>query len=87
MLLALYGYPQSPGLVFTKRRIDLRRHPGEISFPGGRRDHPDEEELATTALREAEEEVGSTPATVEMDGALPPWAHSSPDTRCTRSWA
>ncbi len=24
--------------VFTKRREDLRRHPGEISFPGGRSD-------------------------------------------------
>ncbi len=71
VLLALYGYPQRPGLVFTKRRIDLRRHPGEISFPGGRRDHP-EEELATTALREAEEEVGLDPATVDVVGALPP---------------
>jgi 8-oxo-dGTP pyrophosphatase MutT (NUDIX family) len=57
--------------VFTKRRIDMRRHAGEISFPGGRRDSP-EEPLATTALREAEEEVGLDPATVELAGALPP---------------
>jgi 8-oxo-dGTP pyrophosphatase MutT (NUDIX family) len=71
VLLALYGYPEAPGLVFTKRRIDLRRHPGEISFPGGQRDHADEP-LATTALREAEEEVGLDPGEVELAGALPP---------------
>lgn len=57
--------------VFTKRRDDLRRHPGEISFPGGRRDHPDET-LETTALREAEEEVGLTPAEVDLVGTLAP---------------
>jgi len=57
--------------VFTKRREDLRRHPGEISFPGGRRDHP-HEALHATALREAEEEIGLTPAAVELVGTLTP---------------
>jgi 8-oxo-dGTP pyrophosphatase MutT (NUDIX family) len=57
--------------VFTKRREDLRRHPGEISFPGGRRDHP-HEELHTTALREAEEEIGLSPDAVDLLGELPP---------------
>jgi 8-oxo-dGTP pyrophosphatase MutT (NUDIX family) len=57
--------------VFTKRREDLRRHPGEISFPGGRRDHP-HEQLHTTALREAEEEIGLSPDAVELLGELPP---------------
>jgi 8-oxo-dGTP pyrophosphatase MutT (NUDIX family) len=57
--------------VFTERREDLRRHAGEISFPGGRRDHPDED-LRTTALREAHEEIGLDPADVELVGALPP---------------
>jgi 8-oxo-dGTP pyrophosphatase MutT (NUDIX family) len=71
VLVPLFGYPQRPGLVFTERRADLRRHAGEISFPGGRRDHPDEF-LLTTALREAEEEIGLSPAEVEVVGALPP---------------
>jgi 8-oxo-dGTP pyrophosphatase MutT (NUDIX family) len=71
VLIPMFGYPQRPGLVFTERRHDLRRHAGEISFPGGRRDHPDEELLAT-ALREAEEEIGLTPGEVEVLGALPP---------------
>jgi len=44
-------------VVFTKRRADLRRHAGEISFPGGRRD-PSDADLSETALREAEEEIG-----------------------------
>ncbi|MET0823758.1 MAG: CoA pyrophosphatase, partial [Solirubrobacterales bacterium] len=71
VLVAIYGYPERPGLVFTERRADLRRHAGEISFPGGRRDHPSET-LLETALREAEEEIGLAPDRVELAGALPP---------------
>jgi 8-oxo-dGTP pyrophosphatase MutT (NUDIX family) len=70
VLLPLYGWPDEPGLVFTERRADLRRHAGEISFPGGRRDDGDAD-LATTALREAEEEIGLDPAAVELGEALP----------------
>ncbi len=71
VLVPIFGYPERPGLIFTERRHDLRRHAGEISFPGGRRDHPDEP-LETTALREAEEEIGLAPEQVEVVGALPP---------------
>jgi 8-oxo-dGTP pyrophosphatase MutT (NUDIX family) len=56
--------------VFTRRRADLRRHAGEISFPGGRRDEG--ETLVETALREAEEEVGLPRASVDLLGALEP---------------
>ena len=69
VLVPLYRDPLTA--VFTERRDDLRRHAGEISFPGGRQDHPDED-LRTTALREAEEEIGLDPAGVELVGALPP---------------
>jgi 8-oxo-dGTP pyrophosphatase MutT (NUDIX family) len=71
VLLALYGWPQDPGLIFTERRADLRRHAGEISFPGGRQD-PGDADLAATALREAQEEIALEPARVELAGALPP---------------
>ena len=57
--------------VFTKRRDDLRRHPGEISFPGGRYEEG-EANLIATALREAEEEIGLPQAAVEILGALQP---------------
>ena len=73
VLLPLHGWPDGPGLIFTERRADLRRHAGEISFPGGRRDDTDAD-LTTTALREAEEEIGLPPALVEVCGALPPAA-------------
>ena len=71
VLVPLFGWPDDPGLVFTERRSDLRRHAGEISFPGGRQDHTDED-LRHTALREAHEEVGLKPERVELVGALPP---------------
>lgn len=71
VLVPIFGYPHRPGAVFTERRHDLRRHGGEISFPGGRPDDPGEE-LQATALREAEEEIGLDPAGVDLVGALAP---------------
>ena len=57
--------------VFTRRRDDLSRHAGEISFPGGRVD-PGDADLRATALREAHEEIGLPPDAVEVVGALRP---------------
>jgi 8-oxo-dGTP pyrophosphatase MutT (NUDIX family) len=70
VLVPMHGWPDHPGLIFTERRSDLRRHAGEISFPGGRRD-PDES-LLEAALREAEEEIGLLRENVKIAGALPP---------------
>jgi 8-oxo-dGTP pyrophosphatase MutT (NUDIX family) len=69
VLVPLHGDPLTA--VFTERRADLRRHAGEISFPGGRQDEPDED-LRMTALREADEEIGLPASEVELVGALPP---------------
>jgi 8-oxo-dGTP pyrophosphatase MutT (NUDIX family) len=71
VLVPLYLDSGDLHAVFTKRRDDLRRHAGEISFPGGRQDFPDED-LRLTALREAEEEIGLPSDAVELVGALPP---------------
>jgi 8-oxo-dGTP pyrophosphatase MutT (NUDIX family) len=71
VLVPLYRHGADLHAVFTRRRDDLRRHPGEISFPGGRQDF-DEEDLRDTALREAEEEIGLARTAVELVGALPP---------------
>src|SRR3982750_555623 len=71
VLVPLYLDSGALHAVFTKRRDDLRKHAGEISFPGGRQDFPDED-LRLTALREAEEEIGLPRDDVELLGALPP---------------
>lgn len=67
----LLASEEQPLAVFTRRRADLRRHAGEISFPGGRRD-PGDVDLRHTALREAEEEIGLAPDAVELIGELTP---------------
>lgn len=60
-----------PELVLTLRASGLSTHGGEVAFPGGRRDATDPD-LAFTALREAEEEVGLPPGLVEIVGPLSP---------------
>ncbi len=69
VLVPLYELDGELHAVFTRRRHDLSRHAGEISFPGGRQDPG--ETLIETALREAHEEVGLPRACVELIGRLP----------------
>jgi 8-oxo-dGTP pyrophosphatase MutT (NUDIX family) len=71
VLVPLYVDAGELHAVFTRRRDDLRRHAGEISFPGGRRDEG-EDDLRVTALREAEEEIGLPREDVRLLGALQP---------------
>jgi len=71
VLIPWYDDPErGPVVVLTERRHDLRKHAGEISFPGGRRDHG--EDLVVTALREAEEEIGLDRTAVRIAGGLAP---------------
>ena len=57
-------------VLLTQRADHLSDHAGQISFPGGRREPSDPDEVAT-ALREANEEVALEPERVEVLGALP----------------
>jgi 8-oxo-dGTP pyrophosphatase MutT (NUDIX family) len=68
VLAPLYEHGGEAHVVLTRRSAALRVHGGEVSFPGGRRD--DGEELADTARREACEEIGLDPASVEIIGEL-----------------
>lgn len=71
VLVTLYERDGILYTVFTERHQGLAHHPGEISFPGGRREAGDQS-LQATALRETREELGLNPDTVSMIGALPP---------------
>lgn len=71
VLVPVYMRAGEIHLVFTKRHEELRRHAGEISFPGGRREEG-EGDLRATALREAHEEIGLPADAVEIVGALQP---------------
>lgn len=56
-----------PGLILTERSASLRKHAGQIAFPGGRVDESDQDEIAA-ALREAQEEIGLPPHMVDIIG-------------------
>jgi 8-oxo-dGTP pyrophosphatase MutT (NUDIX family) len=58
-----------PTVLFTRRTEHLTSHAGQICFPGGRY-HAEDETLIRTALREMEEEIGLSPAQVEIAGFL-----------------
>jgi 8-oxo-dGTP pyrophosphatase MutT (NUDIX family) len=71
VLVPLYERDGDLVAVFTQRPHDLRRHAGQISFPGGARDGGDAA-LTDTALREAHEEIGLRREAVTLLGALRP---------------
>ncbi|WP_426767891.1 CoA pyrophosphatase [Erwinia aphidicola] len=60
----------SPTLLLTRRAATLRKHAGQVAFPGGMMDSSDAS-LVATALREAAEEVAIPPAAVSVVGILP----------------
>lgn len=69
-LVLLHLHDGQPSVVLTVRRDHLPDHGGQISFPGGQREA--DETLSGTALREAEEEIGLSPPSVDVLGALTP---------------
>jgi 8-oxo-dGTP pyrophosphatase MutT (NUDIX family) len=69
VLVPVFERGGAPHLLLIRRREDLRLHPGQIAFPGGRIEPGDAGALGA-ALREAHEEVGVAPADVEVLGRL-----------------
>jgi 8-oxo-dGTP pyrophosphatase MutT (NUDIX family) len=68
VLLALLDRPMGPTVLFTERAAHLKDHAGQVSLPGGR--IAAGESAAEAALREAHEEVGLEPTTVDVIGTL-----------------
>jgi 8-oxo-dGTP pyrophosphatase MutT (NUDIX family) len=66
VLVAVTDRPR-PGLILTRRTETMRRHAGQVAFPGGRIDPG--EDAVTAALREAEEEIALAREHVEVVGA------------------
>ncbi|KAM4723036.1 peroxisomal coenzyme A diphosphatase NUDT7 [Rhinophrynus dorsalis] len=64
-------------LLLTVRSMQLKTMPGDVCFPGGRREPRDKDDIQT-ALRETSEEVGLHPDQVEIVGRLVPYVSVSP---------
>ncbi|MGH7751106.1 MAG: NUDIX hydrolase, partial [Candidatus Dormibacteria bacterium] len=71
VLVALVEREAGLTVILTRRSDSLRRHTGQVAFPGGRCD-PGETPWAT-ALREAQEELGLDPARVALAGLSTPY--------------
>jgi 8-oxo-dGTP pyrophosphatase MutT (NUDIX family) len=69
-LLLVYPHDETLHVALTVRGSGLRNHTGQVSLPGGRVD--DGETLEAAALREATEEIGVDPSTIELLGRLTP---------------
>ncbi|MFM8499681.1 MAG: CoA pyrophosphatase [Chakrabartia sp.] len=61
-----------PGVILTQRPETMRKHAGQVAFPGGRMD-PEDADLFAAALREAEEEVALPRDQVDLIGATDPY--------------
>jgi len=70
VLIGLVARPEGYSVLLTRRADTLRRHTGQVAFPGGRRD-PGETPWET-ALREAEEEIGLDRRFVRLAGLSTP---------------
>lgn len=70
VLILFADGPHGPDVVLTERASSLRSHAAQVSFPGGKLD-PTDAGPVEAAIREAEEEIGVDPQTVEVIDALP----------------
>ncbi len=71
VLVAITDRPR-PGVILTQRPETMRKHAGQVAFPGGRVD-PEDADLVAAALREAHEEVALAGHHVELVGLTDPY--------------
>lgn len=70
VLVPLVERPAGLTVLLTQRAGHLKKHPGQISFPGGRIE-PHDADVVQAALRESEEEIGLPRRHVSVVGLLP----------------
>jgi 8-oxo-dGTP pyrophosphatase MutT (NUDIX family) len=73
VLLPLFERDGEVHVQLVRRPESMRNHAGQVAFPGGKIE-PEDESLRATALREAEEELGIQPASVDVLGVLDDYA-------------
>lgn len=69
VLALLVERPKGWHIVLTQRPETMPSHPGQISFPGGKKE--EDEPVNVTALRETEEEIGVAETDITLIGRLP----------------
>ena len=69
VLVPIVVRQDEPSVILTRRASHMKKHAGQISFPGGRAEAYDDTPTAT-ALRESQEEIGLDPSLVEVVGSL-----------------
>ena len=72
VLIPVVARRPAAGVLLTRRTQHLAAHAGQIAFPGGKIE-PEDAGPAAAALREAGEEIGLDPASVEIVGYLDPY--------------
>ena len=70
VLVPLIDHGDRTGMLLTTRTANLRKHSGQIAFPGGAID-PGDASPEAAAMRETYEEIGLEPLRVETVGRLP----------------
>ena len=76
VLIPVVDRPDGASVILTKRTESLRRHSGQVAFPGGRIDGTDPTPEAA-ALRETEEEIGLSPDFIDVVGRMPDYVSGS----------
>ena len=69
VLIGVVEYEEAPRVILTRRSENLKKHSGQVAFPGGKVDETDPSPL-DAVLRETEEEIGLTSAFIDIAGYL-----------------